>query len=546
MKDKIYLIFLALTIFLAYGFSAANVTIGIDDLECDRYIGADQELLAAGRFSWVFWTKLFGFKNRYVENNFIFEMAGAVLLAWAAVNFCILLKKASGDKLKRVSYCLFSCILVSYPLMNEIWEYTGVNIAVCGAICFVSFALLFMRSQMHHGFCLKQFAAASLLLMIVCAGYESVAVVYVFGVCMLLFVEMSFEKECRRTFRELIRQGAFYAGALAAGVMLRVIVHHILLAVLGLGKVVNGETGIRWGTVPTTQILSDIVRGIVKNYVIRGIIYFPITELVVCVAVFLFILVILCRYRKNKLFLLPAIGMLISLIFLTLLQGIASPYRTCQVFAFFVAAVVSLSVHYTTTNAKRMVRGFGIVLAVGSSVLCIHQVSTMNYYLTANYLRSEEEARVICNIGQKLGEKYDSEKPVIFTGSYELSENTKQRVMIEENDPRWKIFSKAYGLFSDKDIYHGEEFRKLPDTNVNSVINWAMSAWDSQESLEKLFRYYGYEYHAADYSLRDEAEEYVQEYGVPAFRRIRRKAVLLSRRTISLSIWGMNSKESNG
>ena len=29
-------------------------------------------------------------------------------------------------------YGLFACLFVSYPLMNEIWEYSGANICVCG------------------------------------------------------------------------------------------------------------------------------------------------------------------------------------------------------------------------------------------------------------------------------------------------------------------------------------------------------------------------------------------------------------------------------
>ena len=48
LNNRIYLLSLIIIAVLAYGFSAANITVGIDDLECDRYIGEKNELLAAG------------------------------------------------------------------------------------------------------------------------------------------------------------------------------------------------------------------------------------------------------------------------------------------------------------------------------------------------------------------------------------------------------------------------------------------------------------------------------------------------------------------
>ena len=211
--------------------------------------------------------------------------------------------------------------------------------------------------------------------------------------------------------------------------------------------------------------------------------------------------------------------MLFSLVLLTLLQGRVSPYRTCQVFAFFVSTVLLLLGSMITEAKLKVIKMFSGVFVLFSVLICIHQASTMNYYFTMNYLRSEEEARVICNIGEELTRKYNLEKPVIFTGSYELSDNLKQRVMIDKDDPRWTWFSAVYGLFSDKDIYNGEEYRKLPNTNVNSVIKWAMSAFGSQRGMEKLFKYYGFEYKVANYSLRGEAEEYVKENNIPAYPR---------------------------
>ena len=516
LKNKLYMVCIIITAILAFGFSITNITVGIDDLECGRYIGSGNELLRSGRFSWLFWTNIFGIKNRYVENSFIFEVVGVIFLLWAAINFCILFKKVSFDKIEMPAYTVFSCIMISYPLMNEIWGYTGVNITICGSILFISFALILMREQLLEGFDVCKYGLSSFMLMIVCAGYESAAVVYVFMVSTILFFQVLFEKERKESYLSLIKQGSFYASVLAVGLVLRIIVHRSLLFVMNLSVMRNGDTAIWWGKLPVQQVISDIIRGIIKEYFVKGIIYFPITEFVCCIVVFCVLCIVLLK-KKNKAYWLPAVGMLISLFLLTLIQGRVSPYRACQVFSFFVAVVMMLLVHFTSSSKIKGVRTLSVAIVMVSGLLCIHQASTMNYYLTLNYLRSEEEARTICNIGEDLNRKYNLEKPVIFTGTYTLSDELRQKAMISKDDIRWSIFSEVYGLFSDKDIYNGEEYRKLPDSNVNSVIDWALGAFGSQDSLQKLFNYYGFDYQMADYSVLNDAEKYVQENRIPGY-----------------------------
>ena len=42
------------------------------------------------------------------------------------------LRKAAQDRISMFGYGLFACLYVSYPPMNEIWEYSGANVCVCG------------------------------------------------------------------------------------------------------------------------------------------------------------------------------------------------------------------------------------------------------------------------------------------------------------------------------------------------------------------------------------------------------------------------------
>lgn len=44
---------------------------------------------------------------------------------------------------------LFVGLLISYPLMNEIWSYLACNRWVCGSMLFTTFALLLVWDAFH-------------------------------------------------------------------------------------------------------------------------------------------------------------------------------------------------------------------------------------------------------------------------------------------------------------------------------------------------------------------------------------------------------------
>ena len=46
-------------------------------------------------------------------------------------------------------YGLFACLFVSYPLMNEIWEYSGANVCVCGGYLLDAAALNLLWDARH-------------------------------------------------------------------------------------------------------------------------------------------------------------------------------------------------------------------------------------------------------------------------------------------------------------------------------------------------------------------------------------------------------------
>ena len=520
-NTKIYIVCLLVVALLAYGFAAVNGTVGIDDLESDRYAGSGNALYAAGRFATVWWATLLGYRGNLVANSFVVDIVAVLFLCYCAVNFCILFRRIMGDKLKMAACTVFSCMLVSYPLMNEIWEYTGANLNVCGGFLLVSFALLLIHGWLHGGAWRKpaKLIIASLLMMLVCAGYESLAAVYVFFVFALLALQAIYGSEQEKTLREILRQGMIYAAVLVMGLLLRAVVHRIILITMQLEAETNGATKILWGTEPAGQIVKNLILDWVRDYLFKGIIYFPLTELAVAGVVFFMIGIVSCRKYGWKL-LLPGLGMLLSLVLLSIVQGKVSPYRTCQVFAAFVAFTAMLVVNWLCGRIGKHANKARVIALLLCGYLCFHQAVYMNYFLSLNHIRSEEEAYVIREIGTELEANYPAGKPVIFVGRYELCPNTQEAASISENDFRWSLYKTVYQasyalMGQDYDVT--QLSRKLPQTNVNSVIEWGWYSY-GQEAMQNLFAYYGCDYVLADYdSVYDEACQYAAENKLPSY-----------------------------
>ena len=229
LSRKSFLVAILLTALLAYGFAAVNSTIYFDDLEASRYVGEGNNMLQAGRFGTVLWSIVCGYRDRLVENAFVIDVLSVGFLSLATVNFGILFRRISSNQISMSACTVFACVLLSYPLMNEIWEYTGTNILICGGFLLASFALLLVYECIHkqERKNIGNLLGASLLLTWVCASYESIVPVYIFFVCAVLALQIVYGEEKEKQLKEVVLQGLIYAAVLAVGLILRVIVHRL-------------------------------------------------------------------------------------------------------------------------------------------------------------------------------------------------------------------------------------------------------------------------------------------------------------------------------
>lgn len=517
LQNRYYMASVLFTAVICYGYSVVNTTVSIDGLEGSRYIGEGQIMLAAGRFGMKLLAAALGYGYSTPVYQSCANFLAASFLVLAALQFCMLFRRIWKDKISMFGYGVFSCLFISYPLINEIWEYTGANVCVTVGYFLSAAAVSLLYDVIqepdfsNNGKFIRVFLAV-LALLVIASSYESLIIVYVFTVFTVLSMQQLSGEIL--SVGKTIRRGLCYAMPLAVAVVLRVVVHRFLLIVLDLTAQAGGATAIRWTLLPFDVVLKDLIKNCILYYGVRACLYFPVLELVVSVVVFAFLFAVAIFRGRRPALALTGVGMLLSLVLLSILQGYYSPYRTCQVFSVMVAlmgmtAYECISRRY---QGKRLTSLCGAALAL----LCLHQATYLNHLLVLDHQRSQEEANVIRTIGMDLERGFPDDKPIILTGNYTISQGIQDQVTAKtEEHPLYAWFQAKTGWETDSTI-------KYVDTNVNSVINWAATAFSEIGSLgssaQKLFRYYGFDLlFEVSPELRQEALAYAEEANVPAF-----------------------------
>lgn len=500
IKSRAYLFCMFAIALISFGYAAVNTSISIDDTEYDRYVGSGNVMLSAGRFGVWFWS----FLERRWQNSYFTDIIAIFFFIFACINFCVLFKRISKGKIGIGALTVFSCLFISYPLMNEIWEYTGTNVTICGDFLFVSISLLLIHSFIHSEKKLKNWLYLSIsvpLMTLVCAGYESVVSVYIFFVFAVLALQIIYGEEKEKKFLEILKQGLVYASVLVLGLVSRIVIHRLILILFNIPAGTNGATAVLWGNMPAKDIILKLFDDWFVQYIFRGVIYMPLGVLVFSGIVFV-IMGIVAAKKHSPTILLTGAGMILSLILLSLVQGVYSPYRTCQVFAAFCAFTGMMLVSAFPKGENKKKNFLRICALTLCGFLCFYQAAYLNYFLELNHRRSESEEATVRQISHDLRADFDRNKPVFFVGSYSLSPTIIEAASVAPDSKEWILYNK---LCSKYFSLTGREFdpatlsRKIPDTNVNSLIYWSIFAFN-QETMAHLFAYYGCDYVPADYN----------------------------------------------
>ena len=538
-ENRMYMGILLLTAVCAYGYKVINVTIGIDDTPSLYYF---QEGLIAIVGRWVLFLL-----NKVISLAefvpFVTDFAAVLLLIAAAIVWSALFYSVFGEKIPVMGYAHFAAVFVSCPLISEVFTYFLHNgIAIGYLSCAVSLCLMrewqsSIRKQRKGAglgeklFCpaVTKLAAAAVFLWIAMGCYESFMILWLAGLLLLLLSErirLGTERTARTGERGVF--GTLAGGALAAlaAVLLRSLMIVVLTKAFRLeylqGEAVQRSVTEMLGWMVQPGAFGELAMILKRTFVLYGVFayaYLPIRIFVLSAVVIT--VVTLVRVIRGRdlwaLILLPAAYLAaFSLLFI---EGKATLYRSAQflpVFCGYGALLFAYIIYELTGSPGRGVhrklclgtRGIAVVVLV---VITWNQCMDMTKWFYIDKQKYDAAVKTVDQIALDLERDFDTSKPVIFTGNYEIPYSIIQDAYVSYGDRKYYKMKRLTDLI-DPDLLdkynRGSKGVWVAQTPALSVIDWGRYAFDSDAELVRFFEMHGYRLVACgDIDRYAEAEE---------------------------------------
>lgn len=536
-QNRLYMGILLLAAVCAYGYKVTNATIGIDDTPSLYYF--EEGLIAiVGRWVLFLLNKVVALAE-FVP--FVTDFAAVVILVLAAIAWSALFYSVLGEKVPVIGYAFFGAVFISSPLISEVFTYFLHNGIAIGYLC-CGISLCCVREwqsgrrkmQKKSGirekincFALSKIAVAAVFLWIAMGCYESFMILWLAGLMLLLLTErIALGRQEKDVFATLV------AGAVTAllAIVLRSLMIVVVTKVFHLeylqGEAVQRSVTEMLGWMLQPGAFSELAMILKRTFVLYGVFayaYLPIRIFVLSACVIT--VVTLVRVIRGRdlwaLVLLPAAYLAaFSLLFI---EGKATLYRSAQflpVFCGYGALLLVYGIWQLTGNsAKKTKKAMGRKLSAGVrgltflvlAVILWNQCMDMTRWFYIDKKKYDEAVKTVDQIALDLERGFDTSKPVIFTGNYEIPYSIIQDAYVSYSSPIYYKMKRLTDLI-DPDLLdkynRGSKGVWVAQTPSLSVIDWGRYAFDSDAELVKFFGMHGHQLVALeDISLYADAEK---------------------------------------
>ncbi len=492
VKKIEYIIPLIITAILSFGFVITHYSVNIDTLSSERYY-REGELLTQSRYGGVLLDKILGVME---YNPFFVDCLAVIFLVMASITFCILFKKISKNKINTVAYTIFSCLFVSYPLINEIFVYTPMSFGVCFSF-FIAAVILNLLYSYRDNKKIRSLVYSTLLMCLIISIYESSAAVLLCGFFIIEILDCIYNNP-KKKIKDTIINLIIMVIPMVVALIINSIISNLIFTIGDISPNANrAAKTIMYQTLGIANGIINLIKTVFYSYGVNGFLYLPITVMqIACIITFILGIVYAVK-RKNITIFLLFLGSICSLFVLSIIQGNAAPYRTCQVFQIFSAfAFMILIQSLIYTNKAKLMKNIFICL---SFLVIFYQAKDLNKYFYLNYTRYEQEKIALVSMAERLKEQYDIEnKPVVFVGNYELSNYIIERCYIRTDTIGAKIANVLASNFNPNNEKYSEKYKyiyKPIDSNINSYLNWGTRAFSEVNTeILKWLDILGYDY----------------------------------------------------
>lgn len=487
-----------LTIILGYGFTLLHPSVSVDDTAIGWYMDKGQILLQGRFFPYFIQRILPIYRFQPVVTDLLAVQCMTIGFLWLSCAF----DRAAEGNLSLPWRTAFICLTLSYPLVAEIFIYMQVSFTIGLGYLLSAMAAAALQSYWKSG--KKRFLTLTAIIACLLAGsFESFLVVLIVETVMILILREIYGTAEDRPLKRFIFRMISCAEAIAAGLILKA----GMMAIIRLTHPGLFSTGVNpsqntilWGLGKFTETFAEMARLLSIKYLLHALSYPPLSIYALCFLGCICAAVI-CLIQKRGTLAFQLLALALSTQALSLIQGTAQRYRTCQCFAIFTAFLIMLTGSRICQKIHR--KELRTLAGTFAALLCFWQAQNLNHWFSLDYARWQfEENRLVIAV-QQVSSQYDITKPVIFTGTLSLPDFLSESFSVPENGLERRVAEKIYAL-------QGKEYTRpwLTETLQNSVVTWAISALDGANGqLRTLLSWEGYDFPPCTAEQYREAEE---------------------------------------
>lgn len=451
---------------VGYGFSIFNRTIHWDDLLKDYYYDA----CLSSRWGMVLWQEIVGVTDLV---PFVDRFVALLFMIIASFLFGALLFYLRNGEGKILSYTVLSSMVLTYPLINEIYEYTSANIQYAGNLALMILTYIYLTLN-RGSYNINTFVIASLFMILPASSYEVGLFSYITLISLVIFYRSCMYSDSHITIKQWISEYAYFMLPVIIAVIFRYLIAFLLRLVFHLPYIQVGGADIDYSNTSITYLIgSNFFR-----YFVAGLVYFPITIFVFFSIVFVVYVIQKSLSKHNFQISLLGLIFFFSLFALPILQGICMQYRTAQSLTLYIAFVA-----FVLCEIKVCTR---LLIPCLLLFLCWHQAVYLSNTLSLNNMRSNNEIVSLQCLGNRIISEFDN-KPVVIIVSEDqyiqyLGPWIDRRVYANSDSWNGQLFNYLCKSYLPQRYHH----YKYINSNIKNATQMGVT-------LKKHFAYCGYD-----------------------------------------------------
>ena len=415
VTNKKYMICLIIVALLSYGFTITHYSIGIDDLCFDRYVNGTY-MLSSNR--WGTWL-LYNLLQIHSFSPFWLDfLVTIVIISIAILISAFIRKNFKENKFDIIGYIIFSCILISYPIIfySFMYQVTSLSVAISNLLIIIS-AILFYENYFNGNNKILINIIVIVLATFSISSYQACIETYLLIMFLEIFSKLN--KNEKNETKEIIKFFLYNIVIILTSLIIYFLVSYLIIIILKNKNLLKGNFSanvIIWKKLFFQKMsIIEKVKYIVETNkkIISGLYIYNIFMKLETI----FLLFIIIREtiksikEKNLLIVLSVIGMFVSIISLGLVQGY---FISRTQFTWAISTALIWFYIYRISSNKKILRDIITLLAI---YVVLNQTYLMSKAFYNEYRRFEHERDIAIDIGINITKYYDyKNKEVAYVG----------------------------------------------------------------------------------------------------------------------------------